>query len=73
MFRKTILALSATAALGIAALAPTSASAWHFHGHGFHGPRFGIVIGGPSYASCWQYRWVETRRGLRRVMVNVCY
>lgn len=28
MFRKIILALSATAALGAAALAPTAASAW---------------------------------------------
>lgn len=69
--RKTILALSATAALGIAALIPTTASAWHgHHFRGFGG--FGITIGGPVYGSCWQYRYVETRRGLRRMMVNVC-
>ena len=42
MIRKSILALTAVAALGAAALAPTSASAWgfkHHHGwgHGFHG------------------------------------
>ncbi len=41
MFRKTILALAATAALGAAALAPTSASAgggfgWHHGGWGHH-------------------------------------
>jgi len=36
MFRKLTFALLATAALGAAALAPTSASAWG-HGGGFHG------------------------------------
>ncbi len=36
MIRKLILALGATAALGAAALAPTTASAWHGH-HGHHG------------------------------------
>ena len=41
MIRKSILALTAIAALGTVALAPTSASAWGFKhhgwGHGFHG------------------------------------
>jgi hypothetical protein len=37
MFRKTILAVAATLALGVAALTPTAASAKHFGGHGFHG------------------------------------
>jgi hypothetical protein len=35
MLRKISLALAAAAALGTAALAPTSASAWGFHG-GWH-------------------------------------
>jgi hypothetical protein len=50
MIRKTILGLTAIAALGVAALAPTSASAWGLHGwghhHGFHG---GLGFYGPSY------------------------
>jgi hypothetical protein len=44
MFRKITLALATTAALGAAALAPTSASA--FGGHFGHGP----VVGGPHFA-----------------------
>jgi hypothetical protein len=43
MFRKMTIALVATAALGTAALAPISASAWGWHGgfhHGFHGGWF---------------------------------
>ena len=50
MIRKTLLGLTAIAALGAAALAPTSASAWGFHhgwghwghgwGYGFYGPGF---------------------------------
>ena len=35
MFRKISIALAAAAALGTTALAPTSASAWGFHG-GWH-------------------------------------
>jgi hypothetical protein len=65
MFRKTILAIAATAALGTAALIPTTASAqWHggshgsWRGGGWHGPahhwsggpRFGIGFGAPYYA-----------------------
>jgi hypothetical protein len=49
MFRKIVLALSATAALGAAALSPTAASAWG-HGHGGHwrgGYGFGFY--GPTY------------------------
>ena len=34
MFRKTMLALTATVAVGAAALTPTTASAWHHHHHG---------------------------------------
>jgi hypothetical protein len=74
MFRKTILALAATVAVGAAMLTPTTASAWHHHHH-HHGLRafaFGAVIAAPVVASCYQYRLVETRRGLRRMLVNVC-
>jgi hypothetical protein len=73
MFRKTILALAATVAVGAAMLTPTTASAWHHHHHGLRAFAFGAaVIATPVVASCYQYRWVETRRGLRRLLVNVC-
>ncbi|MEA2974884.1 MAG: hypothetical protein QOF19_404 [Alphaproteobacteria bacterium] len=64
MFRKTILAIAATAALGTAALTPTAASAqWHGgHGgwrgpahHWSGGPRFGIGFGAPYYAPYYAY------------------
>jgi hypothetical protein len=61
MLRKLSLAAVAAVSLGVAALAPTAASAhwhgggggWHggWHGGGFHhhfGPRF-FFAGGPSY------------------------
>lgn len=44
MFRTTAFALATTAAIGAAALAPTSASARPF---GFSGPHFGPVFHGP--------------------------
>jgi len=63
MFRKLALVAVAAGSLGVAALAPTSASAWGgwqggggwhgggWHGGGFHrgwgGPRF--FVGGPRY------------------------
>ena len=80
MFRKTMLALGASVALGAAALAPTSASAWgqggwgHSgwgHGGGWgHGPHFGFYGG---YDGCIRERWIPTPYGpvLRRE--NVCY
>ena len=55
MFRKMTIALVATAALGAAALAPTSASAgWHggFH-HGFYG---GWGYAGPGWCYYHPYR-----------------
>src|SRR5258708_10117477 len=62
MLRKTMLAFAAAAALGATALAPTSASAWGWHGGwhggwgGWHGPRFrvfaGPVYAGPVYGGC---------------------
>ncbi|HEY4141694.1 MAG TPA: hypothetical protein VGM57_09790 [Pseudolabrys sp.] len=61
MFRKFILALSAAAALGAVALAPTSASAWgHGHGgwgHHWHGGYGFGYYGGPSYVgNCYLVR-----------------
>jgi hypothetical protein len=52
MVRKLALALVAATALGTAAMAPTSASAWGFGGwHGFHGYDHGY---GRGYG--WGYR-----------------
>jgi hypothetical protein len=78
MLRKTLLALAAVSALGTAALAPTSASAWGgwgFHHHHWWGPRVGFYVGGPAYAydGCLRRRWVPTPWGWRPRLVNVCY
>ena len=80
MFRKTILAVAATAIIGVASLTPASA-----HGHGFGwggvGVGFGLGLLGASIAassyypvqSCYQYQTFVTPRGyLRRTLVNVC-
>ena len=63
MLRKLSLAAAAAVSLGVAALAPTSASAWGgvwhggyhpgWHGgfyrhYGYYGPRF--YVGGPAYS-----------------------
>ena len=75
MIRKTLLALTATVAVGAAVLTPTAASAWHHHHHfhGFRGVAYGFAVAAPIIAaSCYQYRLVETRRGLRRILVNTC-
>lgn len=74
MIRKSLLALAATVAVGAAMLTPTTASAWHFHGPGFYGYgwRVAPVVVAPVVTSCYRYRWIETRRGLRRALVNVC-
>jgi hypothetical protein len=78
MFRKTILAIAAIGSLGVAALAPTSASA-HWHGgwygghHGFWGPRFYYR---PAYTGyydgCLRRRVVYTPWGARVRLINVC-
>ena len=81
MIRKSILALTAIAALGAVALAPTSASAWGFKGgwghHGFGGYGYGYrvgFIGAPAYVtlgpSCYYVKKV-TRSGLVR-LIKVC-
>jgi hypothetical protein len=80
MFRKIILALSATAALGAAALAPTAASAWG-HGHGGHGHHwrggYGFGFYGPTYIAsspdCYRVRRVvDTAYGPRVRRILVC-
>ncbi|HEY6259402.1 MAG TPA: hypothetical protein VIY51_26785 [Xanthobacteraceae bacterium] len=79
MFRKTILAIAATAVIGVASLTP--ASAHEHHGFGWGGVGFGLGLLGasiaasnyyPAYDTCWQYQVVPTRHGYRRVLVNVC-
>jgi hypothetical protein len=74
MFRKLSLVAVAAASLGMAALAPTSASAFggHFGGHGWHGggwhgggwgwggPRF--YAGGPAYYGYGGYGGCYVRR-----------
>jgi hypothetical protein len=84
MLRKLSLAAVAAVSLGVAALAPTSASAWGgwhggWHGGYYHhswGPRF--YVGGPAYYSygyggCYARRLVPTPWGPRWRLVNVCY
>jgi hypothetical protein len=79
MFRKLSLVAIAAAALGAAALAPTSASAWGgFHGHrwGWGGSR--VVIGGhgfhgAGYGGCYVRRAVPTPWGVQLRLVNRCY
>ena len=80
MLRKLSLVAVAAASLGVAALAPTSASAWGgwhggwHHGWGWGGPRF---VGGPAYAygygGCYVRRLVPTPWGPRWRLVNRCY
>ena len=71
MFRKLVLALAATAAIGAAAFTPTAASAhgWGFRphfsfGYGYYGP----VYAAPDYGCI---KWVRGYYGWRRI--NVCY
>jgi hypothetical protein len=89
MLRKLSLAAAAAVSLGVAALAPTSASAWGggwhggwhpgWHGGFYHhygyGPRF--YVGGPAYSygygGCYARRLVPTPWGPRWRLVNRCY
>jgi len=78
MIRKSLLALTAVGALGAAALAPTSASAWGFHGGGFGhhwGHGFGVgFVGGPTYVTvapdCYYVKKI-TRSGFVKI-IKVC-
>ena len=82
MLRKLSLVAVAAASLGVAALAPTSASAWGGHGWhggwhggwGWRGPR--VFVGGPAYdgyGGCYVRRLVPTPWGPRWRLVNRCY
>jgi hypothetical protein len=80
MFRKTILAVAATAVIAVASLIP--ASAHEHHGFGFGGFGFGLGLLGasiaastytPYYDGCWRYQTVLTPRGYyKRILVDVC-
>ena len=77
MFRKLMLALGATVALAGAALTPTTASAWHPHGHHhyWHGHYWGFGPGYYSYAGSDCYvvpKVVYTPWGPRKRYVTVC-
>jgi hypothetical protein len=80
MFRKLALAFVATASLGAAALAPSTASAhgWGFHGghhgHHFHGYAPGFQVGFVGVEpGCYVSRRVMTAHGMRWRTVNRCY
>jgi hypothetical protein len=83
MIRKLALGLVAAATVGAAALAPTAASAfsvkvgvgpvWYPHYHRVYvAPP--LVVGAPMLTAptCMEKRLVQTRKGLRWRMVNVC-
>jgi len=80
MLRKLSLVAIAAASLGVAALAPTAASAWgggHGGWHRFGGPR--IVVrspahfGGYAYGGCYVRRLVPTPWGPQWRLINRCY
>ena len=73
MFRKSLLALAAVAALATAALAPTSASAWHGGWHGHHHWHKHHVYFRPVHYGCWRKVWVDTPYGGFFKRINVCY
>ena len=79
MFRKTVIAVAATAVIAGASLTP--ASAHEHHGLGWGGLGFGLGLLGASIAAsnyyadegCWRYRTVLTRHGYyKQILVNVC-
>jgi F0F1-type ATP synthase membrane subunit c/vacuolar-type H+-ATPase subunit K len=78
MFRKMALILASTAALGMVALSPTSASA-HWRGHHWGWGGFGVglaagLVGSAIVANtCVQRRVIETPYGPVVRWVNVCY
>ena len=72
MFRKIALGLIAAGSLGVAALAPTAASAHGFHHHWGPGWGFGGLYVNTGVNNCYQERVVQTRHGLRVRVVNVC-
>ena len=85
MIRKLALGLVAAATVGVAALAPTAASAFsvkvgvgpvwypHHHHHMYVAPP--MFVAAPLLAptpTCLERRLVQTRKGLRWRTVNVC-
>jgi len=77
MFRKAIFAFAATAALGVAVLAPTAASAdsryWRHRDHSTFSFRFFAPYSYAYYPRCYIKRqWVQTRWGWRLRDVRVC-
>ncbi len=80
MLRKLILTLATGAALGAAALSPSTASAhwggghWaHWGGRGFFRPDIRVYAGPVVYGGCLVRRWVDTPWGPRLRFVNRCY
>ena len=73
MIRKSDLALAATAALGAAAL-PRPPRRGHHTTTSTASARSASASRSPRRSSCLllPVSWVETRRGLRRTLVNVC-
>jgi hypothetical protein len=70
MIRKLVLSLGAVAILGTTALAPTAASAKHWHG-----PRLGIVIANPAFYGddCYTVEKTFFRHGRWHTrLVEVC-
>ena len=77
MLRKTILLLATSVALGAAALAPTSASAYWRGGGGWRrGWGYHPIVRAyprPIYGGCMVRRWVYTPYGPALRWVNRCY
>jgi predicted oxidoreductase len=73
MIRKTLLGLAAVTALGAAALAPTSASAWGLHGWGHHHGFGGFGFYGPGYvnyvADCYTVKKIYRSGAVRYIRV----
>ena len=76
MFRKFAIALGATAIIAATALAPTAASAKHWHHgwhHGWHGGlNIGLYPGYVATPDCYTVRkvvWIHHRRYVRRYEV----
>ena len=72
MFRKFALGLIAASSLGVAALAPSAASAHGFHHYWGPGWGYGGLYVNAGAGNCYQQRLVQTRHGLRWRVVNVC-
>jgi len=73
MFRKSLIALATITTVAVAALPSAASAKGGHHGRGFRVGVIGLgVVSTGVVTSCYRYRWVETKFGLRRVLVNVC-